>query len=744
MLSGRRKWRLGKPFSLGIALAVVLGGIFIVLPSYLPNVKAGYVDHDVANLDVLGLTDWGSLAIPLEYMGVPQVVGYFDGMGSYYSMSGLIFDQISYDHSDPAGLPDFYDSGWGLARRANPDFNVTASDTPIYLKIDNSTVQKSYGSFTQVDSQGTIGVANDVRIHQTAWTSIGNDWAIIEWVIENINFIDLNVVNVAFGAYISDPVLGGGPGGDGDDDVDNWDTLNSLYYVQDDFGTGDVLGFASAVPSNPFNHYYANDINARLLDDDVTYKEMTGPNAIVGGPGGTRIAVILSWNGYSILSGTSEKFAMVIAFGQDVAAMEQAVKDAQDYYLNPAGSIQITEIQDSSSSKQKIEIFNGGGLNLDVSSWEIRNSAGAPITGNWIPDANLPTDEHRFLDVSAGTLDPESDIIYLYNDTGILYDSVGYGQFGPAPDPIDTESTSRIWNSATQLYTDDWAMTLPGLSIPSFGIQNTVPMIDSTPELVLNSMMFNPMEVIEGHAEIMYTGNGTLDISGYRLVGDIEFTLPPGTVLDTLNQFFILNQVDSPTFFSNLETAGDNVYLYDDTGRLLDMVGWSSPHTQGYFMARIPGGAGTHRGYNDPSSTAAGWQFDQVPFLQFSYPCLFLRPMQLQAALLLVVLLPFYWSPSIAPAVGPVTRTLNGILCVTTTISVAFIEKIGCFSRFYSTIGRRFPQNSAISGCECAQAAFHEDVPSREYRSSNAPPPAFYRNPTPFPATSTPHEAACR
>ncbi len=62
-----------------------------------------------------------------------------------------------------------------------------------------------------------------------------------------------------------------------------------------------------------------------------------------------------------------------------------------------------------------------------------------------------------------------------------------------------------------------------------------------------------------------------------------------------------------------MDSSGDNVYLYDNNGSLLDMAGWSSLHNQGKSMRRIPDGNGTRDGYDDISSIAAGWVFDCIP-----------------------------------------------------------------------------------------------------------------------------------
>jgi len=613
MFEERKSWRLGGFSSLVLTLILVLGAFFFALLSSIPNARAGYVDHTVGNLDVIALTDWGSLGRQIHYGGVPQIVGYFDGMGNYNAMAGLIFDQANYNHGNPDGLADYFGSGWGLNRDPLPDFNVTALDTSIYFEVDDGTTQKSYTTFTQVNSKGTIGVMNDVRIHQTAWTVLNQDWAVIEWKVQNIWGLDLTGVNVAFGAEIADPLFGLGPGGDGNDDIDNWDMLDSIYYVQDDLGTGDVLGFASASPSNPFNHYYADDVNVQLTDDDVTYLEMTGPSAIVGPPGGTRIASILSWNGYTIPAGSSLRFAMVIAFGNDVASMKQAVTEAQNFYAYGRINVQITEFRDASSANQRIEVYNDGDNTIDLSSWEFRNMLGTPLTGTWVPDANIPSGEHRFLGVTGGTLDPEGDIINLYNETGILHDSVGYGFYGPAPDPLTSETSSRVWNTTTQTYSDEWALTLPGLSIPSFGTTNNVPLANKNPSIVLNEVLFHN-NVWEKFIELRFVSTGSLDITNYKIVVDSIFDIPSTTITDAVPYYYISESTPGAgALFTELSSGGDNVYLYDDTGAFLDMVGWNSTHVIDNSVKRVPEGNGTYDGYDDISSVNAGWQFSQAP-----------------------------------------------------------------------------------------------------------------------------------
>jgi hypothetical protein len=72
-----------------------------------------------------------------------------------------------------------------------------------------------------------------------------------------------------------------------------------------------------------------------------------------------------------------------------------------------------------------------------------------------------------------------------------------------------------------------------------------------------------------------------------------------------------------PAFFAALNPSGDNIYLYDDNGSLLDMTGWSSAHDINKTMARVPDGYGGSDGFDDTTSIAAGWRFNQYPSYVF-------------------------------------------------------------------------------------------------------------------------------
>jgi hypothetical protein len=79
------------------------------------------------------------------------------------------------------------------------------------------------------------------------------------------------------------------------------------------------------------------------------------------------------------------------------------------------------------------------------------------------------------------------------------------------------------------------------------------------------------------------------------------------------DRFYYLTETMAPGFFAPLDVNGDNIYLYDDNGTFLDEVGWSSSHTAGESMCRVPTGNGTRNGYDDMSSWLAGWRFGCTP-----------------------------------------------------------------------------------------------------------------------------------
>ncbi|UCE38525.1 MAG: VWA domain-containing protein [Thermoplasmata archaeon] len=614
MFNHNRERGFRKPFSFTVIISLVFSTLFITAPLNTYDVRADFVYHTVGNLDLMVLTDWGSLGYPLKYNDVEQIAQWNPYLG--HAIAGLVFDQANYNHGGTYGIADVFDSGVGERYYDESDFKVTSEDVHIHFEIDDDTIQKSYASFTQVDeSVEPIGVAYDVRIHQTAWTLADKDWAIIEWTVQNIWGSDLTDVNLGFMCWITGNATEwqseNGVGGDEGDDIDYWDSSDDIYYVRDDNGTGDILGFSSADASVPFNHYYSHDFHY-FGDEFLLYSALTGANRLLGEPGGREIYSLLSWNGYTIQASTNMTFAMVIAYSEDISSMKKAVKEAQDFYYKETAGVLITEIQDSSSPAQRIEVYNKGRVAKDLSNWELRNRNGDSLIGNWIPDSNLLPQGHRYLDITSGLLDPEGDIIYLYDNVSNCVDKVAYGQFGFVPDPINGESASRVWESGQQRYIDDWTMTLSGITVTSFGSQNNVPAVDKNPLIVLNEVLFYN-NIWEKFIELWFIGENTLELTNFKIVGDSVYNIPgPLSVSNYVPVYFVTEATD-PTLFSTLTPDGDNIYLYTDCGVLLDMVGWNSTHNIDTSIKRIPDGNGTYDGYDDISSENAGWQFSQAP-----------------------------------------------------------------------------------------------------------------------------------
>lgn len=275
--------------------------------------------------------------------------------------------------------------------------------------------------------------------------------------------------------------------------------------------------------------------------------------------------------------------------------------------------ILITELRDAPDGSEIIEIFNFGAKPIDMTGYVIQ------IDGTQLFDlgllGNIPALEYRTLGV-----DPSADLILpislndqgaslvLLDSGGSIVDEVAYGQKGTAPDPLPDESVAR--HKVGLGYTDEWVRE----EIPTFGSDNDVPGVDRNPGIVLNEVLFYPNAVDEAFVEVYYGGSSSVNLMNYRIVCNQAFIVP-GIILTSANRYYVLRYQMDISFFSSMSAQRDNVYVYDSTGSLLDMVGWSSSHTRGLSIMREPDGNGTYDGYDDISSENAGWEFDMAPSL---------------------------------------------------------------------------------------------------------------------------------
>jgi hypothetical protein len=281
----------------------------------------------------------------------------------------------------------------------------------------------------------------------------------------------------------------------------------------------------------------------------------------------------------------------------------------------------ITEIRDSPNGFEQVELFNHGSRNINLAGWGlIVDGVRFDLTplGIVAPGAYFTVGDSVSSTLSVDiTLGDEGGYVRLLNQLSVVKDSVYYGQLGPVPDPIASESTARVQSGSG--YSASWVRD----ATPTFGAPNGGMNPATNPSFIFNEVLFNAANPNNRFIELYFKGLGTFDTSGYTVVGDSAYTLP-ATILSDANPFYLIRPSQAPALFSTLTATGDNLYLYDTNGVFYDMVGWSTAHTQDLSMTRVPDGFGTAEGYNDTSSIAAGWRFDRAP----SMPLVLIGPGQ--------------------------------------------------------------------------------------------------------------------
>jgi len=435
------------------------------------------------------------------------------------------------------------------------------------------------------------------------------DWAVYQWEIENIKSVNITGLRVAL--FYS-------PNMEGQfNNLENeWDAANSTWWWRRSDSTGAKIGFSSAVTSDPIDLYYGAD-QPDLDDEPKVRSVMYGGVDQVAPSTALLRSGLAGWdnasNGFFLSPGDRIGKVMLIGAGADQTAMQTAINDARTFWLEVSQAAMLSEFQDEPGGSVKVEVYNSGFGPLDVSGYSLSTDGGATLWsgGSWSSSIVAPNGHTVYSGGSSG-FSPEGDTLQLYNATGFLLDEVSFGIEGVAPDPVSGESTARAWvGSGGISYSDQWS----GDATPTFASLNDVPMPDASPDVVLNEVRFYP-DPGQGFIEIVYIGTSStpVNIDGYEIVVDSRYTLSGGTTVDDISSYFSLDEGAYPVGF-DLDDGianGDNVYLYDDTGKLLDMVGWSTSHTQNQTMTRFPDGDGTYDGYDDTSSVAAGWVFDST------------------------------------------------------------------------------------------------------------------------------------
>ena len=487
-------------------------------------------------------------------------------------------------------------SGYGIG---TGDFTVVDENAWVQWE----TFQETYSSFTQT---GVSGVSNDLYISQRAFSQEGEDWAIVMWRLLNIYGQDISDLRVGMNFRT---MINNTPG----DDIDHWNAADSIYYVEDG-PTGTVLmGLASADPTFPVNHYYGNPSGmAGAVDpsDDRSLYESLMTNRLHGSA--DDMTCMVGWEVGTLPVDSYISLPLVIAFGATYQDIAEAVNRAKEFLVTQKRWLMITEIQDfSSTDNAKIEIYNGWEKTFSTSDLYLSPDGLTSWTaGVWSKSLISPF-EYSVYSLGPGEAFPslEGGLIGLHYSNGFMLDSVSFGQQGPPPDPLGDESIARHWTGDP--VSDEWGRD----PTPTFGVANDGMGILDPPPIVLNGVYFNANSSNDRFLEILYFGPGSVNTSGWTLVVDSQYVLPALT-LNISNRFFVLRGEDFPADFDMDDGTlnGDNVYLYDELGRLVDMVGWSSAHTRGLSMARVDVASyWGFDGFNDTSSMTAGWIFGGSP-----------------------------------------------------------------------------------------------------------------------------------
>ncbi|UCE74295.1 MAG: exo-alpha-sialidase [Methanomassiliicoccales archaeon] len=393
--------------------------------------------------------------------------------------------------------------------------------------------------------------------------------------------------------------------------------------------------------SNQGNTFSSN----KKINDDAGYEEQLAPAIVAYGfgyihvvwgdkrNGDSDIYYANSTNGGNTFSdnkrvnddvSAAQQIAPSIASdseGNIFVAWEDKRNVRSDIYFSKTELIPtliITEIQDSPDVNEWVEVYNPTPVAVNLLDMKISLDLGMTfIDGSWSKSVVDLGEYSVWTPIVIGVLNNEGATISIHNYTDLakpVLAVVGYGQDGTTPDPLISESAARYWDNTLSIYEDSWSRN--GSTGPTPGAVNNGPGANPVPSVILNEIYFYPFSPQNGFIELIYIGDSSINIGNYRIVCDTECIVLDGTIIDSFKPFFYLFYGMDNAFFDNMSTSGDNVYLYDANGKLLDMVGWDSPHEIGKTISRVPDGNGTNDGYDDVSSVAAGWRFNCTPTVQ--------------------------------------------------------------------------------------------------------------------------------
>ncbi len=551
---------------------------------YVPNASAAGLPLTVGNVDFT-INDFGVITNAIGWNWITQThivyKSYLSIWHSAYPSGGGSTD-----------VATGYGSGTG-------DFTVDEAN--VYIQSD--TIQEIYSSYTQT---GVTGVTGDIKIHQRAFSRQGENWAILVWKVENIYGTDITDLNVGMNFRTR---LDDSPG----DDIDYWDAANSMFYMEDQPTGTTFMGLVSGDQTTPITRYYGAPAGKAGAVDPMEDKSLhlaLTTNQVHGAA--DDMTCMVGWEVGTLPAGANVTLPLVISYGTRIQDLIWATSRAREFLVLQSIEMVITEIQDfASTDNVKIEVYNDGDGGISTDDIYLSpNGFDAWDAGIWSSPVIAPG-EYSVYSLGPGEefLSMEGGEISLHYLTGYFLDEVSFGQRGEAPDPLRDETIARFWNGSN--YSDEWVRA----PVPTLGARNDRPGRLHSPPVVLNEVGYNMNQPQDRFIEIYYPGSVTVSLTGWSLVVDSEYMIPPIT-LNPTERFFVLRGDDFPVDFAMDDgiISGDNVYLYDGLGQLVDMVGWSAPHVKGQTMDRVlDSDQWGFDSYNDPTATEDGWRFGRNP-----------------------------------------------------------------------------------------------------------------------------------
>ncbi|RLF96820.1 hypothetical protein DRN50_00655 [Thermococci archaeon] len=205
-----------------------------------------------------------------------------------------------------------------------------------------------------------------------------------------------------------------------------------------------------------------------------------------------------------------------------------------------------------------IELYNPNPFDVSLNGYSIETKEDLfEFTGGTIPADGF------YIFEPSGFLDNDGDIITLRDNTNSTIDMVSYGYEGYAPAPPSHKSCAFI--------NEEWNLDLT----PTKGEENDVANVSLGSSLMINEIyektieFYNPQEIPINIKDFFITDGDKIDTI------DLNSTIYPHDVL---------------VFESTITfTEKDVLYLFDNLGRLIDMIGYYS-HDLDESLQRIPDG----------------------------------------------------------------------------------------------------------------------------------------------------------